>query len=148
MISLIAVGSVYNDDAISWRVLQYLEPALRQLTENIELVYCDSPAGQLLAQLQSSNRVILLDALLSDQEPGVLVALQPDQLMQSETSLSSHHLSVASILQLANKLGGLPEQLWLFGITIDATSIMPEQQLQQVAEQFLQQVRGIVSTVF
>ena len=71
---------------------------------------------QHLSLLQSSNRVILLDALLTDQAPGVLVPLQADELMQSEKNLSSHAMSVANILQLTENLGGLPEQLWLFGI--------------------------------
>lgn len=144
MISLVAVGSIYHDDAIAWQVLDRLNAFLGEAAEKIKPLYCHNPAAELLAELQSSDRVLIVDALLSEHAGGQLIRLQPQDLLQAPAHLSSHQVSVAGVIQLAKNLGRLPEQLWIYGITIDPLRRLDETQQKHLADELCRQLQWIL----
>lgn len=144
MIAIIAIGSAFNDDSISWRIIESITPDLKRLADEINIIFCDSPGTQLIHQLQPLTHTILIDALVTDSSPGNVIELELDELLNSENLLSSHELSVANILQLANNLGKLPENLWILGINIETDRLLTEQQSQLAGKKLYRQIKDIV----
>jgi hydrogenase maturation protease len=140
---LIAIGSPFNDDSIAWRCLQDLEANCQASLLDFDINYCGSPATDLMPLLHRKTPTLLIDALLDDNNPARVQQLSLSQLADSH-SLSSHGFSVPQMLQLADHLNCLPENLWILGISVSAVSMLDEQQLGEVKLQLLQHIQSIV----
>ena len=62
--------------------------------------------------------MILIDAMRSGVPAGSIRSINRDQLERYGERLSSHALGVAEMLALGEKLGDLPDRLWLIGIEV------------------------------
>ena len=143
MIRLIGIGSAFNDDDIGWRCLQNLQPQLQQLGTAIETVYCASPGTQLIHQLDASCFTILVDALDSDTDVGKVRPVRIDEL-RCDVPLSSHGMSVAHVLQLAENLDRLPEQIHILGMGIDPHGRLSAEQRNHLQSQLMVHIRELV----
>ncbi len=78
---------------------------------------------RLLDVWEGRDRVILVDAMRSDQPPGTIRRWDPDDPRPAPNggALSSHGLSLADVLELARGLHRLPARLTIFGIEAGAT---------------------------
>ena len=140
---LIAIGSPFNDDSIAWRCLQDLEDNCQTSLLGFDVNYCGSPATDLMPLLHRSTPTLLVDALLDDSHPAQVQQLSLAQLADSH-SLSSHGFSVAQMLQLAEHLNCLPENLWILGISVSTKHMLDEQQFGDVKLQLLQHIQSII----
>ena len=144
MITIIAIGTVFNDDSIALLSLQAIEKKLERLSTDIRVVYCDSPATQLIHYLKAANEVCIVDAVVSEGEAGMIVSLSMNQLLQTSQGLSSHDLSVAAILKLAENLSCLPAMLWLLGITVNQNMTFDDQQIENIKDSLCEKIAGLV----
>ena len=126
---IIAIGSAFNHDDISWVILQRITHRLKTLNDDLVIDYCGDPGTQLIHLLDKNQPTLLVDALISHDEPGSIISLDAEQLLTKQQLFSSHQLSVANILQLARNIGQLPEQLNILGIAIDLENPLNQQQL-------------------
>jgi hydrogenase maturation protease len=97
--------------------------ALREqpLPTGIEIHEITDPA-RLIELLDSIRRAILVDALVSDNEPGNIMRLTPEELATYPcTPLSSHGTSVADAIKLAHILEPATSNcdIHIIGITIE-----------------------------
>ncbi len=71
----------------------------------------------LLPYLQESERVLLVDAVRTDDPPGSFVRLDGDEVGPAvATRLSPHQVGVSDLLDGARWLGGYPTQVTLLGL--------------------------------
>jgi hydrogenase maturation protease len=115
---ILGVGSPSGDDQAGWLVVD----ALRVLgVENLEGVVVDKldrPGASLVARFESTNHVVLIDAMHSGAAVGSIRRFDREDWPQYGDGLSSHGFGVLAALALARELGGLPPRLDLYGIEI------------------------------
>ncbi|MCV6637323.1 hydrogenase maturation protease [Candidatus Albibeggiatoa sp. nov. NOAA] len=116
-IYIIGIGSPYGDDQLGWKVIDQLKQSLPS-DSSVNLLYCETPATDLLTALKQSNFAILIDAIHADLPIGKVCSWSQLSLLP-ETSLSSHGMGLSTLLQLAENLGQMPEKWVVCGIVID-----------------------------
>lgn len=144
MIDIIAIGSPFNTDAVSWQLLESLHSTLDQ--SEITCHYLDRPGVQLVQEIQGKECVILLDALLADSNHGSISHLDWHSLQANDRFLSSHEFSVANALQLASRLNRMPAQLHVLGIHVNPDHRLNQQQLTQALQQLAHYINKVVLT--
>ncbi len=135
MIRIIAIGSPFGDDNISFRVMDEIKPNLLHKYPSIDICYLDRPGMQLINEIQGTTCAVLIDAVLTDTAPGQVLQLEESQLDSKNNTLSSHDLSVAEAIKLARQLDVLPEQLAIVGIGIQLGQTLSNDQLQTCSKQ-------------
>lgn len=128
MIKIIGIGSALGDDRCGWAVIDALRET--DLTTSVEFAYCQAPAADLLPLLEGAQRVLLIDALCVDAEPGSLFHWQAAALPDSLATLSGHALDALQVLRLANALQLFNGSAELYGIAIEPdAAALPHQAL-------------------
>jgi hydrogenase maturation protease len=115
---IIGIGSPHGDDQVGWAAIDALEHVT--LPAGTELHRVATPASQLLPLLSGADRVILVDAVASDDPPGSLIECAAKDLHRSPCDLSNHGLSVSAALNVADALGDLPQDVRIVGLAVDA----------------------------
>ncbi len=123
MIKIIGIGSPFSDDRLGWNVIEQLQATFdKTKMNNIDFLTCDRPNMSLISLMKGADEVILIDAVKSENLPGTIVRLSPDDIFESQILLSSHDFGVKHALELAHSLNLLPKQLTLYGIEIGTLS--------------------------
>ncbi len=116
---IIGVGSDHGDDCVGWILLQRF---LRNPSTDIVASQVRNPLD-MLAEFDGTPRVYLVDGCVTGAATGTLSRLRwPDARILSRHRRSSHALSVADALRLAESLGTLPRELVVFGIELGSVS--------------------------
>lgn len=115
---IIGLGSPFGDDDAAWRVVDGLREAP---PAGVDLVTLDRPGAALIAWMDAVDELILIDAVIDGGPAGRIMELGQSQLDAMAPAMSSHQLDLPATLQLARRLGTLPANLTLFGISIAST---------------------------
>jgi hydrogenase maturation protease len=88
------------------------------LTPGVRVLECDGAATSLLEAWQGEEHVILVDAMCSGGEPGVVHRLEASAGPLPATLFrgSTHGLGLAEAVELARALGALPPGLVIYGV--------------------------------
>jgi len=119
---------------------------LRQL--GVEAEIQSGGAFELLASWDHHERVILIDAVVTDSRLGAVHAWEghPPRLPEAR-QFSSHGFGLAEAIRLAQVLGSLPRQITVYGIEGEAfavgDAVSPEvlDAVERVAQQIAQECR-------
>lgn len=141
---VLGIGSPHGDDQAAWRLVE----RLRNRKERNASMASLSDASQLLDFLDHCDRLIIVDACAGGGSPGTITRLEwPDARIEAWHSHSTHGMSVAYALQLAEKLGLLPLKVVLFGIELSqcqqvgSPSEIVEKAISELVEQILLEIR-------
>ena len=143
MIHLYAIGSPIEQDNLAW---QYVDSIHKKLTTEypaINIEYFDRPGMQLVNEISGKQKVILVDALLSDTLCEVQ-SLQANDLQQQTIHFSSHNFGVAEALLISQQLNLLPEDLWILGIPTPPQTDNEGRIKQQLSKQLLHKIQNII----
>ncbi len=118
---VIGLGNpILGDDGVGWRVAeevhQQLDPAL-----HIDVDYVSLGGISLMEHLVGYERVILIDAFFSDEEPGLIRVSRLDEIPNYSAFhiTSAHDTSLQNAMKLGRELGAdLPEDVMVVGISI------------------------------
>lgn len=116
---VIGVGSVQGDDKVGWAFIDFFQAHAIYDVKDVEVIKCQTPATELFHLLQGAQRVILIDAVASDQA-GKLYQLDLEELHLRQDFISSHGMDVVTALDLAKALNQLPSELSVFGVGLEA----------------------------
>ena len=138
MLTIIGIGSPMTGDKLGWQVIdqlqQYSETA-PFTPDQLQLIKLDRPGSGLLDYLDVENKVIVIDAIISEQHGfGELIRLNAQQLIESAPDnqqsqcsaqslsqlslLSSHGFGLKEALQLAKQLKRLPQDCLIMGLNL------------------------------
>ena len=117
---VIGLGNpILGDDGVGWRVAEevhnLLDPAL-----HIDVDYLSLGGINLMEHLIGYERVILIDAFFSDEEPGSINVSKLQEIPNYSAfhTTSTHDTSLQNALKLGKDLGAdLPEDVIVVGIT-------------------------------
>jgi hydrogenase maturation protease len=120
---IVGLGNVLlGDDGLGVDAVERLKKEF-DLPDDVRVMDGGTLGLALLPLLQSARRVILVDAVAADAEPGSLVRIEGDEVAHAAAHrLSPHQVGVADLLDGLRLLGGLPEEIVLLGLvpeTID-----------------------------
>lgn len=118
---IVGIGSPHGDDQIGWRVADSLRSAV---SPEVEVREASTPS-QLLDWLDGVDRLIVCDACqvrrrfpddLTDSTLSVHRWQWPTLQVSMLRSAGSHSFGLPQVLQLAERLGRLPQEVIVFGI--------------------------------
>lgn len=108
-------GSPHGDDQAGWRLAAMLE-RLPDLPARVIAVH---EATQLLDAIPGCRRLMIVDACQSGGAIGSVTRLRwPDARIAERHHHSSHSVGICGALQLASRLGRMPELVEVFGIEV------------------------------
>lgn len=146
-ILIAGIGNLlFTDEGIGVHVIRELSK--RKLPEEIELVEIGTATFELTSFLEGKDKVIIVDAILSDDPPGTIYRLTLNELRRSKAKYISslHQFGISEALECASQMGCKPEVV-IFGITPRdyqslSTELTPELKgsVKNIAETILKEI--------
>lgn len=121
---VIGLGNpILGDDGVGWRVLEEVKRRLTLLGEenNVDLDFLSLGGISLMEHLIGYERVILVDAILTDGEIGWITLARLDEIPNYSAfhTTSVHDTSLRTAIELGKRLGAqLPDDVTIVGISI------------------------------
>lgn len=98
-----------GDEGIGIRIVEELEKN-QDLPPHVSLLDGGTAGYAIIDYMKGYDKVIIVDAVKGGKEPGSLYRLvYEDIIHRQDLKLSGHQIDLAEVLQLAQKLGELPE---------------------------------------
>jgi hydrogenase maturation protease len=147
---VIGLGNpILGDDGVGWRVAEdvrlQLDPDL-----HVDVDYLSLGGISLMEHLVGYERVILIDAFLSDEEPGAIHVARLDEIPNYSAFhiTNAHDTSLQNAMKLGRDLGAqLPEDVIVVGISIRRAYDFSEELSPPVAAVISQAVQIVVEFV-
>lgn len=106
---------VMTDDALGGRVIEVLKQRF-DFPEQVELLDGGTLGLDLLPRFEGVNRLLVVDALEMDAEPGTIFRLADDAVPRAfANKLSVHQMGLQDLLAVAELQGHLPPELVVWG---------------------------------
>lgn len=118
-IMVIGVGNVIQmDDGAGIHTLRELEKL--PMPEEVELFDGGTLGIDLMPWIEGREKLIFIDSVKADMEPGTLFKFTPDDLNYDEAPKTSvHQIGLIESLQMISIIGKAPEKIVIFGIQPD-----------------------------
>jgi hydrogenase maturation protease len=116
-ILIAGVGNLlFTDEGIGVHIIKELSKI--DLPEYIELAEIGTAAFELLRFMEGKDKVIIIDAIISNELPGTIYKLTPDELKKEKTKFltSLHQYGILDALESSSQMGNKPETI-ILGIT-------------------------------
>lgn len=113
---IVGVGNlIQRDDGFGVHVVRKL--ADEELPEDVELFDGGTLGPEMLPWLEGRDKVVFIDAVNADMEPGKLFRFKPGDLqyqMQEKTSI--HEIGLIDTLSMAELMGTAPRDVVIIGV--------------------------------
>ena len=115
-ILVLGIGNILlRDEGVGVRIIERMRAA--DLPKEVELVDGGTAGADLLDVLAERHKVIIVDAVQADCEPGTVVRFGADDLAKPEREgISLHELGLYEALMMTEKLGCAPKEVIVFGV--------------------------------
>lgn len=121
---VLGVGSpLMGDDGLGVCVVEMLR---ERWAHDPDLVFLDGGTWgmRVLPYIEGAKRLLLLDVIRDDQDPGTLIRLERDELPRHlKQKLSPHQIDLGEVLALAELRGTFPENAVALGIEPDRVEL-------------------------
>ncbi|MDO9537239.1 MAG: hydrogenase maturation protease, partial [Thermoplasmata archaeon] len=113
-VAVIGIGNILmSDDGAGVRVLDLLQ----SLPPGVSIIELATGGMTLLHQFDGLDMVIIVDAVDFDGKPGEVRVFKPEDVTSIKTvGYSLHDLDILKVLELAEKLGTLPKEVFIAAI--------------------------------
>jgi len=103
------------DEGIGVYVIRELQK--RGVPDNVELLDGGTAGADLLDDMCDRKKIIVVDAVDADIEPGTVLRLKPQDLISvGNQSISLHDFGLAETLNMARQLNCEPKDVVIFGV--------------------------------
>lgn len=113
---VLGIGNILlHDEGVGVRVIEKMREM--DLPDDVELVDGGTAGADLLDVLAERRKVIVIDAVQADCEPGTVLRLTADDLVRPDkVGMSLHELGLGEALTMTRQLGCEPKDVVVFGI--------------------------------
>lgn len=115
-IIVLGIGNeILTDEGVGIHLIRALHQ--ERLPDNVELIEGGTGGMELLPLIEEADRLIVVDAVKADTEPGAIFKFTPDDIniIPPEYQVSAHQVGLMEVLHLARVMEKLPETV-IFGI--------------------------------
>ncbi|MGB2807133.1 MAG: HyaD/HybD family hydrogenase maturation endopeptidase [Sedimentisphaerales bacterium] len=115
-ILILGIGNILlRDEGVGVRVIEQMQKI--PLPDDVELVDGGTAGADLLDVLAERKKVIVIDAVQADCEPGIVLRFSADDLTRPNgNGMSLHELGLGEALTMTKQLGCEPKEVVVFGI--------------------------------
>ncbi len=115
-ILVLGIGNILlRDEGVGVRVIERMQGM--PLPDDVELVDGGTAGADLLDVLAERRKVIVIDAVQAEAEPGTVLRFTADELVQPDgVGMSLHELGLGEALTMTRQLGCAPKDVVVFGI--------------------------------
>ncbi len=115
-ILVLGIGNILlRDEGVGVRVIEKMQEI--PLPDDVELIDGGTAGADLLDVLAERKKVIVIDAVQADCEPGTVLRFTADDLTQPDrVGISLHELGLGQALTMTKQLGCEPKEVVVFGI--------------------------------
>lgn len=107
-----------KDDGVGSHIIRYIEEEGVKLPVDAEAIDGGTAGYDLIPLMQNREKIVIVDALKVDDEPGSVYRFAPEHLTSSKEIYSLHDLGVREIIKQLRLLGDDPK--------IEIIGIVPE----------------------
>ncbi len=113
---ILGVGNILlSDEGVGVRVIEAMQDMA--LPANVELLDGGTASADLIDYLSNRDKVIIVDAVQGKREPGTLYRFTPTDIkVQKDIHTSVHQIDLLEALTMAEYLGGVPQNIIIYGI--------------------------------
>jgi hydrogenase maturation protease len=115
-ILVLGIGNILlRDEGVGVRMIERMQKM--HLPDDVELVDGGTAGADLLDVLAERKKVIVIDAVQADCEPGTILRFTADDLIRPDgVGMSLHELGLGEALTMTKQLGCAPEDVVVFSI--------------------------------
>lgn len=115
-ILILGIGNILlRDEGVGVRVIERMQEI--PLPDDVELIDGGTAGADLLDVLADRSKVIVIDAIQADCEPGTVLRFTADDLTKPDrVGMSLHELGLGQALTMTKQLGCEPKEVVVFGI--------------------------------
>lgn len=134
---VLGIGNlVMNDDAAGVLVAQKLAPKYNKRRDDLLVLDGGTLGLDLLGYIDWADRLVLVDAVELNMEPGTVVKLEGDDIdIAFESKLSAHQMGMKDMLLTSELMGQRPSEIVFYGI--QSGSIQMEMELSEPVQKNL-----------
>lgn len=116
-ITILGLGNILmTDEGVGVRAVQEFEKRY-EVPEYVEIVDGGAAGLDLLPFIEGREKVLMVDAVNFDREPGHIDLLEDDAIpIRLTQKASMHHLGLMDVLCIVRLSGNIPKELCLIGI--------------------------------
>jgi len=113
---VLGIGNILlRDEGVGVRVIEQMQKM--RLPDDVELVDGGTAGTDLMGVLAERQKVIVIDAVRADCQPGTVLRFTADDLVRPEgVGMSLHELGLGEALTMTRQLGCEPKDVVVFGI--------------------------------
>ena len=113
---ILGIGNILlRDEGVGVRVIEQMQKM--RLPDDVELVDGGTAGADLMGVLAERQKVIVIDAVRADCEPGTVLRFTADELVRPKgVGMSLHELGLGEALTMTRQLGCEPKDVVVFGI--------------------------------
>ena len=113
---VLGIGNILlRDEGVGVRVIEQMQKI--PLPDDVELIDGGTAGADLLDVLAERRKVIVIDAIQADCEPGTVLRFTADDLVRPDrVGMSLHELGLGGALKMTKQLGCEPKEVVVFGI--------------------------------
>jgi len=115
-ILVLGIGNILlRDEGVGVRAIEHMQKM--HLPDDVELVDGGTAVADLLDVLAERRKVIVIDVVQAEAEPGTVLRFTADELVQPDgVGMSLHELGLGEALTMTRQLGCAPKDVVVFGI--------------------------------
>ncbi len=118
-ILILGIGNILqSDDGIGVHVINHILESDMIIPEDVEIIDGGTAGFDLLSVMTGREKIIIVDALKTDDVPGSIYRFTPEHARDSRASFSLHDVGITEVLRTLKLLGENPE--------IEFIGIVPE----------------------
>ena len=120
-ILILGIGNILlGDEGVGVRVIEQMEGIVPP--DDVELVDGGTGGADLLEIIAEREKVIVIDAVEADREPGDVLRLSVEDLFRPvQARMSLHEIGLAESLIMAKQLNCAPKEVVIFGVKPKST---------------------------
>ncbi|MDY6934623.1 MAG: HyaD/HybD family hydrogenase maturation endopeptidase [Spirochaetota bacterium] len=116
---IIGIGNILqSDEGIGVHIVNHILESGIKLPEEVEVIDGGTSGFDLLPYMKGRDKIIIIDALRTDDVPGSIYRFSPDYALESHTSLSLHEVGIMQVIKMLYFMGENPK--------IEIIGIVPE----------------------
>lgn len=116
---ILGIGNIlHKDDGVGVHIVNQILSSDIILPREVEVIDGGTAGFDLLPSMKGRDKIIIVDALKTEDVPGSIYRFSPDYALESRTSISLHEIGIKEVIRMLNLLGENPE--------IEIIGIVPE----------------------